>query len=202
MEASQSITARIIPKKWKNERLDISFLAVAGLLSETAQEKINLEIDRALKLFLFEQNYYTDPLVSITGDYRITLNEKSILSIYFQHTAYAKYAAYPLNKAIALVFDLAGGDRWHFGDLFKQGSDYITKTSDIVLKQSIDNGYNLYGFKHVDYDQQYYLTEKDLVIFYPEQRYTAHALGIIEFSIPYGIIQEYINPNGPIALLL
>ncbi len=201
MEASQSITARIIPKKWKNERLDISFLAVAGLPSETAQEKINLEIDRALKLFLFEQNYYTDPLVSITGNYRITLNEKSILSIYFQHTAYAKYAAYPLNKAIALVFDLSGGDRWYFGDLFKQGSDYITKTSDIVLKQSIDNGYNLYDFKHVDYDQQYYLTEKDLVIFYPEQRYTAHALGIIEFLIPYDTIPEYINPNGPIALL-
>jgi len=57
-------------------------------------------------------------------------------------------------------------------------------------------------FRGITVNQDYYLTPKNLVIYFQQYEYTPGYVGIPEFEIPYRTIINYINEEGPIGRLM
>lgn len=79
----------------------------------------------------------------------------------------------------------------------------MKKLSDIVLKQIKEREIDLLGeFKPVKPNQDYYIADKSLVIYYQLYEITPYVFGFPQFPISVYEIQDIINEDGPLGVML
>ncbi|QCT01764.1 hypothetical protein E6C60_1046 [Paenibacillus algicola] len=181
----------------------IQYPQVRGLASQQAEHKINHNIVMALQeMERQQQSVQSGSNPEMTVHFEIKTNERGILSLMLSNYTYSTPMAHGYTVAKGLTFCTATGQLYRLGDLFKPGSNYEAVLAAEVKRQIkerdlpvLDNSVT------VQSDQDFYLADKALVLFYPLYAITPYYVGLPMFPISVYSLQPIIAEDGPLAVL-
>jgi inhibitor of cysteine peptidase len=182
-------------------QLHIKYPIVEGLKDESVQDKINWiiystvfklrdENASALKDHKKDHSYYVR-----SG---VTFDRKNILSVKFEECLSIPFYAHPLNALNAVTVNTKDGSAYGLNDLFAGGAGWKARLNGI-LKKNIDELAGKTGvptieaFKSIDKEQEFYLSNGGLVIYWQEARYFPRYLGPLEVTVKYSVIRDLLR---------
>lgn len=179
------------------------------LLWPKVQELPNVEVQKNLNSVLQQEFIRLSDeaaqmqKVSVRVDYLVQFNTQNILSLTITESLYPERAAHPMYNLKAFTMNVQTGKIYQFQDLFKPGSAYQARVNEIVQRQ-INSKEIVFiapytGIK--ENEQGFYLTAKEVVVYYQPYEYTPYVYGFLKFSIPFDQIADIINPEIGKAIL-
>ncbi|SEN38429.1 Protein of unknown function [Mesobacillus persicus] len=139
-------------------------------------------------------------VVEMLASYEIKNNQRDVLSFSFSNYTYHHQAAHGMTYINSLTFDLKTGKKLQLDDLFKPGSDYIGKISSLIQSQIEQRDIPLLNeFTTIQPDQDFYIADKTLVIYYQLYDLTPYVFGFPMFPISVYDLKEIIDENGPLG---
>ncbi|TXC92694.1 DUF3298 and DUF4163 domain-containing protein [Metabacillus litoralis] len=134
------------------------------------------------------------------GFYEIKNNQRQVLSLTFSNYTYHDQAAHGMTYLRSLTFDLKKGKQCQLRDLFKPEVDYMKKLSEIIKMQMKQRDIPLlHEFNTIKPNQDFYIADKTLVIYFQLYEITPYVFGFPIFPISFYDIQELIDENGPLG---
>ncbi|OGX68409.1 MAG: hypothetical protein A2189_03685 [Paenibacillus sp. RIFOXYA1_FULL_44_5] len=179
----------------------IYYPSLYGFAHPHVQHHINQTIQSAVHSMRLEQNHYqTGTSIEMTGHYEIKTNERGILSLLLSNYAYSYPMAHGFTIARSLTFDVNTGKVYALHDLFKPDSDYVKRLSEIVAAQIKERAIpTLNEFSGISHDQEYYLADKSLVLYYQPYQLSPGYVGFPMFPIPIYSVESI--AQGPLTVL-
>ncbi|SFI32858.1 protein of unknown function [Paenibacillus sp. UNC496MF] len=172
---------------------------VSGLRQPAAQTAINNKIRQSERQLVQDQGSLSDPRAEMIGYFEIKTNEKNVLSLSLFNYAYTG-GAHGLTLQESLSFDAATGKAFTLAELFKPGSDYVKRLSDLVRAQIAERQIETFEpFKSIRPDQPFYIADRALVIYFALYEITPYAFGFPYFPISVYDVSDIVNPNGPLG---
>ena len=197
-----SLPVAIHTEQMNLPRLTFAYPQVYGLPNLGAQRMINHTIQQLLHRMIVDSSYYENPDTEVTGTYELKTNERGVLSLSLIIYWFAG-GAHGMTVVRSLTFNVATGKAYTLAELFKPGSDYRRVLSEMVLAQIKERQIPLLEtFPGVKADQDFYITDKSLVIYYQLYELAAYVYGILYFPISVYAIQNIIDENGPLGKML
>ncbi|WP_246001164.1 RsiV family protein [Oceanobacillus piezotolerans] len=142
-------------------------------------------------------------LEEMLGSYALKNNQRKVFSLTLTNYTYHEKAAHGMTFIKALTFDLTKEKKVNLADLFKPRSDYKQRLSKLVEEQIIARDVPLLGaFTGIKPDQDFYIADKTLVLFYQLYDITPYVYGFPMFPINIYDIQDIINKDGPLERLV
>lgn len=179
-------------------RLEVYYPSIGGLENPLVQNNINNAILNLVYQLINEQGYYQNPMTEITGNFEIKTNERGVLSLSLIHYSFSG-GAHGMTIMKSLTFDVETGKSYSLNELFKPGSDYVKMLSDIIKVQIKARDIQLLEeFDSIKPDQDYYIADKALVIYFQLYEIAAYVYGILQFPISVYEIQDIIRENSPL----
>lgn len=184
-------------------RLKFIYPQVYGLPNPMVERKINQTIFQLVQRLIAESGYYEIPDVDVTGTYEIKTNELGVLSLSIIIYWYSG-GAHGMTVIKSLTFDVATGRDYSLSELFKPGSDYIRVISDQVRQQIRERQIDLFEepFKSIRPDQDYYIADKALVVYFQLYEIAAYVFGILYFPISVYSLQDIVDENSPLGKMI
>lgn len=183
-------------------KLEIYYPQVCGMQNIMVQDKINNAILEAIYNQICQQGYYENPNTEITGTWELKNNQKGILSLTLINYAFSG-GAHGLTIVKGLTFDIETGKLYELKDLFKPGVNYVEVLSKEIKEQIEERDIPVLGeFDAIKPDQDFYIADLCLVIFFQLYEITPYAYGIPYFPIPIYEIQDIIKEDGPLGKML
>lgn len=180
--------------KMKNINLDIDYPQVTCLMNLNVQKIINRTIINTVYMLIQEQGFYEE----MDGTYELKNNDKGVLSIVLINYSFAG-GAHGNTIAKALNFDIETGHVYTLPELFKPNSNYVKKISDIIKVQIKARDMPTLGdFTEINPNQDFYIADRSLVIFFQLYEITPYYVGIPYFPISIYELEDIINENGPL----
>lgn len=144
---------------------------------------------------------------SYEADYQMSLKTADLISLTFYVNTYYEGAAHGNQHTIAFNYDLTTGRVLALKDLFKPGSDYLKVISDYAtaeLKKKLlpdaDEEWIEKGAGADDKNYRSWNIKKDgLFITFDPYQVVYYAAGPQEVTIPYSVLKNIIDPQGPLA---
>jgi hypothetical protein len=196
------IPASVTTEFFNRPRLEFAYPRISGLADNAIQARINQAIVNLMNRLIGESGYYENPLTDVMGTYAVKTNERGVLSLTLTIYWYAG-GAHGMTVIRALTFATDTGQEYQLRDLFKPGSDYVRELSGIVSGQIQARGIELLGpFQSIRPDQDFYIADKCLVIYFQLYEIAAYVFGILYFPISVYQIREIINEDGPLGRML
>ena len=129
----------------------------------------------------------------LSGYYEIKTNERGVLSFSLYNESYANNAhGWTLQNS--LTFDVQTGKLYTLQDLFVHGVDYVKSVSEIIGQQIRDRRIPLQSeFKGIRPNQDFYIADKALIVYFQLEEITAYVYGFQYFPISVYEIQNIIN---------
>lgn len=181
--------------------ITVEYPVVKGLKSSIAQHRINLSIKNSLDELMKDQGLGQENL-EMVGWFEIKSNERGILSLTLGNYAYPYHAAHGMTVVKGLTFKTGNGDSYSLESLFKPGADYVKVLSDIVVQQIKDRNIELLGeFEGISPEQDFYIADKSLVLFFQLYEITPYYMGLQYFPISVYQIQDIIAEDGPLGIM-
>lgn len=198
-----NVRVRVLKRKLVKPRLNVTYPFVTDMGSQLTQIYINKMFRALVDQMILDQGFWQEPNMTITGDFKVRLNQRGLLSVTQEIYSYVKLAAHGLTVQKSLTFDLLSGQQLILKDLFKWDSDYKAYLSQIIKQQIKERDIPLLTeFKSINDDQDFYLTPDNLVIYFQLYEYTPYVYGILEFKIPYQQLKPIIGKDSPLNRLL
>lgn len=189
--------------------LVIDYPYVTGLINPAVSDKINSTIVNLVNKLIYIQTGklmdqgYKNPKMTIQGWYEIKTNERGVLSLSIGNYTIAYPAAHGMTIIKSLTFDVHSGKLYKLKELFKPGSNYVKVLSELIEKQIKERDIPiLNGFKGINADQDYYIADKALVIYFQLYEITPYAFGFPHFPISVYEIQDIIKEDSPLDKML
>ncbi|SDY42988.1 protein of unknown function [Proteiniborus ethanoligenes] len=180
---------------------DILYPMVYGLRNSEAQRRINDEI-YSLMLNIAAELRRPDLVTYITGSYELKANQRDFLSLTLGQLGDFG-GAHPMTIIKGLNMDVSTGKVYALKDLFKPNSNYIERISKIVEEQIEERGIMLLDeFKGISPDQDYYIVDNSLIIFFQLYEITPYVAGFPYFPIPIYELEDIINTDGPLDKMM
>lgn len=181
----------------------IYYPAVYGLANPQAEERINRAISQLVHAMRQEQlKMQTGTDMQMTGHYEIKTNERGLLSLILTNYAYSRPMAHGFTVARSLTFDTNTGRLYRLQDLFKPGANYAAVLTALVTEQARRRKIPLLnGSPQVHPNQDYYLADKSLVIYYPLYAIAPYYVGFPMFPISVYELQDIAAEGGPLDRL-
>lgn len=180
----------------------IYYPQVEGLQNAHVQQSINQMIVQLMQL-LVQQQYHqqgTDNFTEMIGTFEIKTNERNVLSLSLTNYAFAYQHAHGLTLIKSLTFDTETGRSYTLQDLFKPGSDYVDVLSTFVQKQINERDIPiLNNFSTISPDQDFYIADKSLVLYFQLYEITPYYIGLPMFPISVFDLQDIIVEDGPLG---
>ena len=214
----------LISKQIKERSKETNFEIAANYPQLTGGNNPNLEkfnqAARALvlkKVAGFKKDLQNDeglePLPDSMGsdlsvDYTVVLAQDDLVSIKFEVGSYYQGAAHPNSYSDVLNYDLKNGRQLKLADLFKPDAKFIpviaTYSIGDLKKQAKDKGLldDLIESGAAPAAKNYLswnITKKGLGINFDPYQVGPYAAGPQYVMVPYTILKDLINPDGPIA---
>jgi len=181
------------------DKLNLLYPAVEKHMPYTAELAMNTAIVNAVNKQLREQGYPQNPLTDVTAHYELKTNERGILSLTLWNYAFSG-GAHGLTIQNALTFNTETGKAYALKDLFKPGSDYVAKLSAIIKAELKSRDIPLLvEFNSIKPDQDFYIADKALVIYFQVYELAAYVYGFLYFPISVYAIQDIIAEDGPLG---
>lgn len=184
------------------EKLNLMYPAVVQHTPYTAEHAMNTSIVNAVNKQLRDQGYPQNPLTDVTAHYELKTNERGILSLTLWNYAFSG-GAHGLTIQNALTFNTESGKAYALKDLFKPGSDYVAKLSAIIKAELKTRDIPLLvEFNSIKPDQDFYIADKALVVYFQVYELAAYVYGFLYFPISVYAIQDIIAEDGPLGKML
>ncbi len=152
---------------------------------------------------VYNQGYYVPGRTEFTGNYEIKNNQRGILSLTLSNFAYMFPMAHPVDNLTSLTTDIRTGKIYQLQDLFLPNSNYVARISELVNIQITERGMEVFeGFTGIRPDQDYYIADKCLVIFFQRYEIGPRPLGYPMFPIPIYQLEDIIRPDGPLGIMI
>jgi hypothetical protein len=146
--------------------------------------------------------YLTSANFQMIGHYEIKTNERGILSLILTNYAISVPSAHGMTLAKALTFDVNTGKQYALRELFAPGSDYVTVLSDQIRLQIRERDIQtLQPFTAISPNQDYYLADKALIIFFQLYEITPYYYGFPMFPISVYSVQSITPDQSPLSTL-
>jgi hypothetical protein len=185
---------------------DIYFPRVWGLHQMNAQEAMNRQIVEQVNAMIREQMSNQSGQTgqtSMTGYYEIKTNERGTLSLTQSNFAYTPPMAHGITLLKSLNFDVQTGKDYQLGELFKLGSDYVTRINAMIRAQIKERDVPVLDeFKGISANQDFYIADKSLVIYFQLYEITPYVYGFPMFPISAYSLQDIIVEDGPLGRML
>lgn len=182
------------------EQAGVAYPRVTNLPARV-RERINMMLRKAAGEAVVDYDPGTN-IVEANSSYLVTVNTNGILSVKFENYFYPENAAHGVTGVSSITLNLQTACYYEFEDLFLKNSNYQAVINEIINNQIICREIPLLKpFEGVAPDTNYYLTPDSLIIYYQPYEYTPGAYGVLEFDIPFTLIQSIIDPEGPIGRL-
>ncbi|MFC5470151.1 DUF3298 and DUF4163 domain-containing protein [Cohnella suwonensis] len=184
----------------KNVKINVPY--VNGGTTREAQEKMNKTIAAANQRLLKEQGFPSDDIQQMDGSFEIKTNERGVLSLSLLNYVFTG-GAHGNTLQKSLTFDANTGRSYKLGELFKPNSNYEARLNAIIQAQIKARQLPLL----VDYpgiapDQDFYIADKSLVIYFPLYAIVPYAWGFPYFPISVFDIQDIIDEDGPLGIMM
>ncbi|WP_084710724.1 DUF3298 and DUF4163 domain-containing protein [Ornithinibacillus californiensis] len=141
-------------------------------------------------------------VVEMLGTYEIKNNQRDVLSLTLTNYTYHDKAAHGMTYIRSLTFDLEKGKKCELADLFKPDSNYVERLSTIIKAQIQERDIQLIDdFKEISPNQDFYIADKTLVIYFQLYDITPYVFGFPMFPISVYDIQDIIKEDGPLGRL-
>lgn len=200
IQGMDGVLGRLVKMKIKSEQYDlvIRYPYAVDMKDKGLQNHINEILRRQSGI-----DYKGQPNETYRQDYDVMVNTNGIMSILNNSYMYMKDAAHGLSMRSSINIDMVDGRLYDLEDLFKPGANYKDKLNDIIKKQLAKEDIPLLReYEGIKDKQEYYLTDKELVVYYQLYDYTPYAYGFLEFYIPYESISDMIDKKGPIGRIM
>lgn len=200
----EQLPVQIYTIPFKAPNVFIYYPMLKDLKNKTAQQKINDTILKSMQNLIKIQDYYAHPdKTEVTGYYELKTNERRILSLTLSNFAYTQHAAHGMTYLTGLTFDVTTGKSYALKDLFKPGSPYVKRLSEIIRVQIKKRDLTLLDeFHGIKPHQDFYIADKSLVIFFQLYEITPYVYGFPMFPISVYEIEDIIDENGPLGKML
>lgn len=179
----------------------VYYPCVSGMENKQLQEFINNTILRQTQQLINEQTGNMDTtVVDLYGYYEVKNNQRDVLSLSLSNYVYHYHAAHGMTVIKSLTFDLQKGKQVSLKDLFKPGSDYVQRISDLIAVQIKERDIPLLvDFTAIKPDQDFYIADKALVVYFQLYEITPYAYGFPMFPISVYDLQDIVDENGPLG---
>jgi hypothetical protein len=186
----------------KKEKLDAVYPVVRGLSNYLVEQKINGAILQEVYNLIQQQGYPHNPQTESSGYYELKTNERGILSLSLFNYAFSG-GAHGLTLQKSLTFDVQTGKLYRLQDLFMPDAPYIQVLSDIITQQIKDRDVPLLDeFTGIRPDQDFYIADKALIIYFQLYEITPYVYGFAYFPISVFEIQSIIKEEGPLGKMI
>lgn len=174
---------------------------IFGMKNQNLEKSINQTIVHQTQSLIIKQTGNMPTTVAeMIGEYEIKNNQRQVLSLSLSNYTYHYHAAHGMTYINSLTFDLLRKKQCELKDLFKPGSDYIGRLSTIINEQiKLRNIPFLEGFTVIRPNQDFYIADKALVIYFQLYEITPYVYGFPMFPISVFEIQDIIDENGPLG---
>lgn len=180
---------------------DILYPVVYGMTNLDAQRKINDAIFN-LMLKISSELRQPDLVTYITGSYEIKANERGFLSVTLEQLGNFG-GAHPMTIIKALNMDVSTGKVYELKDLFKADSKYVERISEIISREIKEREIPLLEeFKTIKPNQDFYIVDNNLVIFFQLYEISPYVAGFPYFSIPIYKLQDIIPDDGVLSKMM
>ncbi|OHR69775.1 hypothetical protein HMPREF3291_07445 [Bacillus sp. HMSC76G11] len=195
------LPAGVITHKIEGKNLLIFYPSIIGP-QPFSQQKINADILKNVQDLIHFGGYDGGVQTDMQGTYELKTNERDLLSLTLLNYVYSG-GAHGMSFLKGLTYDTQTGKKYKLQDLFKKDSAYIERLSSIIAKQLKEREITLLDppFKSIRPDQDFYLADKSLVIYYQLYEIAAYAYGFLYFPISIYDLQDITNPDGPLPKL-
>ena len=142
----------------------------------------------------------TSTVEEMLGSFEIKNNQRQVLSLSLTNYTYHYRAAHGMTYIKSVTFDLEKRKLCELKDLFKPGSDYVTRLSNIIKEQIKQREVpTLNDFTSIQPNQDYYIADKALVIYFQLYELAPYVYGFPMFPISVYDLQDIIDENGPLG---
>ncbi len=186
---------------------NIDYVVYYPVLENMADIKKELEVNHELR------EMWTDiSTVSIKPDdmldyhyesgFSVVYGKESLLVIMERGYDYPFGAAHGMPVMNHVHIDSRTGEFYELEDLFLENSDYTGILSEIVRSQMIDmtgsdsEMYWLDSYDGISSDQQFYITDKGLNLYFQPYEIAPYAAGFPTFMVTFGEIGDIIDKKG------
>jgi hypothetical protein len=184
----------------KNVKINVPY--VTGGTTSAAQEAMNKAIAATTQELMKEQGYPSKDIQEMDGTFEIKTNERGVLSLSLLNYAFTG-GAHGNTLQKSLTFDADTGRSYTLGQLFKSGSNYIARLDAIIEAQIKARQLPLLvEYPGITPDQDFYVADKSLVIYFPLYDIVPYAWGFPYFPISVFEIQDIIDEEGPLGVLM
>lgn len=174
----------------KKPNLEIYYPHVEGFSNKMVEDKVNQQILFHVNDLIRKQGYPADPDIEVMSSYEIKTNERNVFSLILINYAYFG-GAHGYTIIQPLTLDMTTGNVISLKDLFKEDSQYVEVLSSMVEEQIQQRHlYTLGDFKVISPEQEYYLADKSLVLFYQLYQLVPYAQGFPFFPISLYDIED------------
>jgi len=200
------IFIRTVKETTESDRIKITlqYPQIEGLNEKNVQDKINSILREAAENARDEgqrnADYFEEGIDlsaispnkhEVYFNYRMKYNQNGLLSLVLFNYQYTG-GAHGITVQSSYTFDLKTGEEYKLEDLMQADVDYVAFISNIV-KQKIDERiragllpeYLLAPFTAIREDQDYYLSNNGVVVYFQQYEYFPYAAGIQEFAVDF-----------------
>jgi hypothetical protein len=192
-------------QKLSPQKFNIKYPYISNLDNDIIKSKINESIVNEVS-DLFKSQVLIPEQVDfneIFGTYEIGVNKNNILSVLFSLYTYVNRAAHGITQYSSITINTKTGEVYKFDELFNSKvyyTEFLNRIANQYIKENNIQLINPYG--GVRPNQEYYLTEDNLIIYYQVYEYTPYYYGLFKIEIPYNEIKNLLSPTSPINKLL
>lgn len=182
----------------------IYYPSVTGLKNRRVEQSMNQTIHHAVQqLYKDQLQYQKGTNLEMIGQYEIKTNERGILSLTLSNYAYSYPMAHGMTVLKSLTFNTVTGKLYELGDLFKPDSPYVQVLTDLVNEQIRKRNIPVLnpGRQSVQPQQDFYLADKSLVLYYQLYEITPYYFGFPMFPISIYELQSEIDEDGPLGIM-
>ncbi|MGE5703186.1 MAG: DUF3298 domain-containing protein [Clostridia bacterium] len=197
------LPAGIETKTIASHGTSIVYPQVVGLPDRQVEDQINQQIAGAVKALIRGQaQYQTSTRMEMVGHYEIKTNERGILSLTLTNYAYSYPMAHGVTLMKSLSFNVNTAQQYQLSDLFKKESNYVEIISKNVAAQIKQRDLPLIApFTSISPNQDYYLADKALVVYFPPYEITPGYVGFPMFPISVYEVNSLAPEDSPITIL-
>lgn len=200
VEFPVSIQTRRLPHP--SPKVKIYYPVIYGMENQNVQHKMNHAIIFTFNQLLIEQNYGSPELVEMVANFEIKNNQRGILSLNLIVYSFTG-GAHGMTIVKSLTFDTKSGKTYTLNDLFKAGSDYIKEISTIIQKDIKRWNIQLLDeFKGIRPDQDFYIADTSLVVYFQLYEISPYVQGFPYFPIPILDLANSIKPESPLDTMM
>ncbi|WP_369797426.1 DUF3298 and DUF4163 domain-containing protein [Paucisalibacillus sp. EB02] len=179
----------------------INYPQVVQMQNQSLERFINQAIIQETQALINQQvANMPSTVVEMLGTYEIKNNQRDVLSISLTNYTYHDKAAHGMTYIKSLTFDLESGKKCELKELFKPDSNYVEILSANIQQQIAQRDIQLIeDFTEISPNQDFYIADKTLVIYFQLYEITPYVYGFPMFPISVYDIQDIIREDGPLG---